>query len=101
MISTPKSMANWRIQTHQKAARCLLALRAVTRCTPRWLLPDILVPLVTSRAILVGVAWFGFHFLHFQVKSNKWEVASDGMVHNIAGRLSPNAHPFVNMWARW
>ncbi len=51
--------------------------------------------------MLIGVAWLGFHFLHFPLRNNKWEVASDGSVQNIAGHLSPNAHPFVNMWARW
>ena len=101
IILTPKSTAKWRIQIHQRAAMCWLALRAVARCTPRWLVSDILVPLGTSRVVLVGVAWFGFHLLHFPLKSNKWEVASDGTVQNISGHLSPNAHPFVNMWARW
>jgi len=101
IISTPKSTAKWRIQIHQRAAMCWLALRAVARCTPRWLVSDILVPLGTSRAVLVGVAWLSFHALHFHLKSNKWEVGSDGTVQNISGHLSPNVHPFVNMWARW
>jgi hypothetical protein len=101
ILSTPKSAAKWRIQIHQRAAVCWLALRAVARCTPRWLVSDILVPLGTSRAVLVGVAWLSFHALEFHLKSNKWEVGSDGTVQNISDHLSPNVHPFVNMWARW
>ena len=101
ITSTPKSTAKWRIQIHQRVAMCWLGLRAVAQRAPRWPITDILVPLGTSRAVLVGVAWLSFHALHFHLKSNKWEVGSDGTVQNISGYLSPNVHPFVNMWARW
>lgn len=67
----------------------------------RYLARDILVPFVVSRVALVIVAWLGFCLLQMPLKSNKWEVASDGNVHRIADHLSPNAYPFVNMWARW
>jgi hypothetical protein len=71
------------------------------RFFPSWLVHDILTPLAASRAGLVIVAWLGFHLLHIPLQSTKWEVASNGDAHNIAGYLSANAHPFVNMWARW
>jgi hypothetical protein len=47
------------------------------------------------------VAWAGFHLFQFPLKSNKWEIGEDGVARSVAGHLSPNAHPFVNMWARW
>ncbi len=47
------------------------------------------------------IAWVGFHLLQIPLKAGKWEVQSDGYVHRIEGQLSANAHPFVNMWARW
>jgi hypothetical protein len=66
-----------------------------------WLLVDILVPFAISRIVLVLVAWLGFHVLQFHLKSTKWEIGNNGMAQNVIGHLSPNAHPFVNMWARW
>jgi Gpi18-like mannosyltransferase len=96
-----ETTAKWRIQVQQKVEMCWNVLGELARCFLRRLLPDILAPLAISRAALVVVAWLGFHFLHFPIKSNKWEIASDGSVQSIAGHLSPNAHPFVNMWARW
>jgi hypothetical protein len=62
---------------------------------------DILAPLAASRIILVLVAGLGFHFLQIPLKNPKWEVATDGNRHDIAGHISTNVHPFVNMWARW
>jgi hypothetical protein len=62
---------------------------------------DILAPLAASRAALVLVALLGFHLLQLPLKNTKWEVATNGNVHDIAGHVSANSHPFVNMWARW
>jgi Gpi18-like mannosyltransferase len=62
---------------------------------------DILAPLAASRIVLVLVAWLGFHLLQLPLKNTKWEVATNGNRHDIAGHVSTNAHPFVNMWARW
>ncbi len=71
------------------------------RCFPQWLVRDILAPLVVSRAALIIVAWLGLHLLQVHLDATKWEVASDGYGHIVAEHLSPNSHPFINMWARW
>jgi Gpi18-like mannosyltransferase len=73
----------------------------LARFFPRWLLVDIFVPFAISRVVLVLVAWLGFHFLQFPLRSSKWEIGDNGMAQNVAEHLSPNAHPFVNMWSRW
>jgi Gpi18-like mannosyltransferase len=62
---------------------------------------DVVVPLAVSRAALAIIALLGFHLLRIPFKGTKWEVATDGNVHSIAGHVSSNAHPLVNMWARW
>ena len=101
IILPSKPTARHRFQIRQSGAACWNVLSSLRRCVPRWLVCDILAPLVVSRAALVTVAWLGFHLLQFPLKSTKWEVASDGDAHYIVGHLSANAHPFVNMWARW
>jgi len=47
------------------------------------------------------VAWLGLHLLQVHLNGTKWEVANDGYGHFVAEHLSPNSHPFINMWARW
>src|SRR5436305_1479522 len=73
----------------------------LSRLFPHWFTFDVLAPVLISRAVLIIVAWLGFHFLHVPLKNPKWEVASDGFVHKVSGHLSSNVHPFVNMWSRW
>jgi Gpi18-like mannosyltransferase len=77
------------------------ALHALTKAVPRWSLVDVLVPLAVSRVALTLMAWLCFYLLQFPLKSSKWQVGDNGMAQSVAGHLSPNAHPFVNMWARW
>jgi Gpi18-like mannosyltransferase len=67
----------------------------------QWVVVDVLVPLAVTRAVLVLVAWLGFHFFQFHLRSSKWEIGSNGMVQPVAEHLSPDAHPFINMWSRW
>ena len=67
----------------------------------RCLLYDVFAPFAASRVALIVIAWLGLHLLQIPLKDAKWEVEADGNVHRVAGHLSPNAHPFVNMWARW
>lgn len=86
---------------HQNGKVRWSALHTIARAFPRWLLTDILLPLAVTRLALVVVAWLGFHLLQFPLKSTKWEIGENGMAQNVAGHLSPNLHPFVNMWARW
>ncbi len=71
------------------------------RCFPQWLVRDILAPLAVSRVALIIVAWLGLHILQVRLNGTKWEVANDGYSHFVAEHLSPNSHPFINMWARW
>ncbi|HEV3243494.1 MAG TPA: mannosyltransferase family protein [Chthoniobacterales bacterium] len=78
-----------------------IILFSLRRCFPRWLVRDILVPLVGSRAALIIIAWLGLHLLHVHLDGTKWEVANDGYGHIVAEHLSPNSYPFINMWARW
>ena len=86
---------------HQNGEMHWSDLHVEERPFPRWLLVDILVPLAITRVVLVLVAWLGFHLIQFPLRSSKWEIGDNGMAQNVAGHLSPNAHPFVNMWARW
>jgi Mannosyltransferase (PIG-V) len=74
---------------------------SLRQCFPQWLVRDILAPLAASRAALIIVAWLGLHLLQVHLDGTKWEVANDGYGHFVAEHLSPNSHPFVNMWARW
>jgi len=94
-------MTTRRFHFHQSGETCWCALNVLARAFPRWLLVDILVPLALSRMALTLLAWLCFHLLQFPLKSSKWEVGDNGMAQNVAGHLSPNAYPFVNMWARW
>src|SRR5437868_7459114 len=71
------------------------------RCFPQWLVRDILAPLAVSRVALIIVAWLGLHLLQVRLNGTKWEVASNGYGQIVAEHLSPNSHPFINMWARW
>ena len=73
----------------------------IQRFLPQWLVRDVILPFVASRLALIVIAWLGFHLLQIPLKGNKWEVENDGYVHRIAGHLSADAYPFVNMWARW
>jgi hypothetical protein len=86
---------------HQNGEMHWSAQHVVARFFPRWLLVDILVPLAVTRVVLVLVAWLGFHLIQFPLRSSKWEIGDNGMAQDVAGHLSPNAHPFINMWARW
>jgi Gpi18-like mannosyltransferase len=86
---------------HQNGEMHWSAQHVLARFCPRWLVVDILVPLAVTRVVLVLVAWLGFHLIQFPLRSSKWEIGDNGMAQNVAGHLSPNAHPFVNMWARW
>lgn len=74
---------------------------SLRRRFPEWLVRDILAPLILSRAALIIIAWLGLHFLQVRLNGTKWEVANDGYGHSVAEHLSPNSHPFINMWARW
>jgi Gpi18-like mannosyltransferase len=73
----------------------------VQRLFSHWLVRYVLPPFAVSRAILIVVAWLGFQLLQIPLKSSKWELANDGYTHEVVEHLSANAHPFVNMWARW
>src|ERR1700687_759868 len=77
-----------------------IILASLRRCFPQWLMRDILAPLGVSRVALIIIAWLGLHFLQVPLKGTKWEVASDGYVHDVAEHLSSDAHPFINMWGR-
>src|ERR1700676_2916354 len=79
----------------------LIILASLRRCFPQWLVRDILAPIVVSRAALIIVAWLGLHLLQVHLDATKWEVANDGYGHFVTEHLSPNSHPFINMWARW
>jgi Gpi18-like mannosyltransferase len=94
-------MTKRRFHFHQNGEMHLSAPHVEERPFPRWLLVDILVPLAITRVVLVLVAWLGFHLVQFPLRSSKWEIGDNGMTQNVASHLSPNAHPFVNMWARW
>ena len=85
----------------QNGERFSSALHVLVRFFPRWLLVDVLVPLAVTRVVLVLVAWLGFHLIQFPLRSSKWEIGDNGMAQDVAGHLSPDVHPFVNMWARW
>ena len=97
----PKPTASQRLQLGKTIARYCRALVSLRRRCPPWLVRDVLVPLTVSRVAFVLVAWLGFHLLQIPLKNTKWEVASDGNVHNIRDHLSTDVYPFVNMWARW
>jgi Gpi18-like mannosyltransferase len=86
---------------HQRGETPWGSLPELVRTVPNWLLVDILAPLVVSRMALTLLAWLCFHLFQFPLKSSKWEVGDNGMSKSIAGHLSPNVHPFINMWARW
>jgi Gpi18-like mannosyltransferase len=94
-------MTTRRFHFHQLGETSRSALQALGGAVPRWLLVDILVPVAVSRTALTLLAWLCFHLLQFPLKSSKWELGDNGMAQNVAGHLSPNAYPFVNMWARW
>src|ERR1700726_575065 len=86
---------------HQNGEMHWSAQHVLARFFPRWLLVDILVPLAVTRVVLVLVAWLGFHLIQFPLRSSKWEIGDNGMAQDVAGHLSPNTHPVINMWARW
>src|SRR6266404_411339 len=94
-------MTNRHFHFHQNGEMYWSAQHVLARFFPRWLLVDILVPLAVTRVVLVLVAWLGFHLIQFPLRNSKWEIGDNGMAQNVAGHLSPNAHPFVNMWVRW
>lgn len=94
-------MTGWWFRFRQSGETSSSARPALARAVPNWLLVDILVPLMVSRIVLTLLAWLCFHLFQFPLKSSKWEVGDNGMAQSVAGHLSPDLHPFVNMWARW
>lgn len=100
-ILPPKPTSKWAIRSRQEGAGYWIVLASLRRCLPQCLVRDVVVPLAVSRAALAIIALLGFHLLPIPFKGTKWELATNGNVHNIAGHVSANAHPLVNMWARW
>jgi Mannosyltransferase (PIG-V) len=94
-------MTKWRLHFHRHQRIYSNSLSQLVQLFPRWLVTDILAPLLVTRLVLILVAWFGFHLLQFPLRSSKWEISDNGMTQNVMGHLSLNSHPFVNMWARW
>jgi Gpi18-like mannosyltransferase len=69
---------------------------------PPWTLRDVVAPLIATRLMLVMVAWLGFHLVPRPVTAEgTWELSKDGRQAPIAGVVSADVHPFVNMWSRW
>lgn len=100
-ILPSKPTSRWAIGSRQAGAGYRVVLASLRRCLSKCLVRDVVVPLAVSRAALAIIALLGFHLLRIPFKGTKWEVATDGNVHSIAGHVSANAHPLVNMWARW
>src|SRR3954453_3225382 len=74
-------------------------LRALT---DSWFARDILLPFLTTRAMLIAVSWLGL--LAFQgigPGPGNWELKPKGQIGPIGEVISPWSHPFLNVWLRW
>src|ERR1700730_11894544 len=76
---------------------------SIAQRIPLWFPRDVLLPVFLTRAMLILVAWLGFHLCPKEVLPNigAWEISGGGKQTPISDHISPNAHPFINMWARW
>jgi Mannosyltransferase (PIG-V) len=82
----------------------LRAVRESLAHLPAWPFRDVLVPLIASRAMLILVAWLGFQLVEKRVLPNigAWEISNDaGRIAQVGEHVTPNVHPFINMWTRW
>lgn len=98
---TPSNLPDGRQNVVSDKAALVDPRGLAARCFSHWLIRDILVPFLVSRAALTLVAWLGFHFLHVHLAGRKWEIADDGFRRSVTAHLSTDAHPFINMWSRW
>lgn len=93
-------VSRWR----EAARENLRALGTIVGGLPAWPFRDILAPVVISRFMLILVAWLGFQLVEKRVLPNigAWEITTDaGRLHLIGEKVTPGAHPFLNMWSRW
>lgn len=78
------------------------ASRLLSTALKSWAFRDVFVPFLATRAMLVLVAWLAFHsFPDLPAKPNTWEIKADGEIGKVVTRVTPDVHPFVNMWSRW
>lgn len=79
----------------------VMRLIAASRRIPDWIWRDVAIPFVATRAMLVLVAWLGFHLVHHEVVfSGAFEFSGNGERRSVTGFVSPDL-PFINMWSRW
>jgi hypothetical protein len=86
------------------AVENLRAVREFIARLPAWPFRDVLVPVIGSRAMLILVAWLGFQLVEKRVLPNigAVEISNDaGRIAQVNEHVTPNVHPFINMWTRW
>lgn len=72
------------------------------RMIPRWVINDLAVPFLASRAMLLLVGWLALlSFQNLPANPGTWELKPDGAVGVAAPYLSPVSHPVLNMLSRW
>jgi Mannosyltransferase (PIG-V) len=100
LIGAVDSNSNWR----RVAIENFRAMREFAARIPAWPFRYVLVPVIASRAMLILVAWLGFQLVEKRVLPNigAWEISNDaGRIAHVSEHVTPNVHPFLNMWTRW
>ncbi|MDQ6764549.1 MAG: glycosyltransferase family 39 protein [Verrucomicrobiota bacterium] len=65
-----------------------------------WLVQDILLPVVVTRAMLIFVAWLSLLLQPYPV-NGQWEIGADGATVPVEDRPLSDSPLFVNIFARW
>ena len=73
----------------------------VRQFIPRWVLRDVLLPLVVTRLMLVLVGWFALNLFRQETMPGIWEIDTRGRQAAIKSQVGPGAYQLVNMWSRW
>lgn len=77
----------------------LARVMAAWRANP-WIIRDVVVPFLITRAMLILIAWLSLHLMQYTVKG-KWEIGSHGETVNVDGRPLSTGRVVTNAFSRW
>lgn len=78
-----------------------LKSRLLTLLRPSdWFIPDVVLPWLASRIMLIVVAWIFLHLTTYAV-NGKWEIGAQGKTVNVDGRPLSTSRVVTNVFSRW
>ncbi len=66
-----------------------------------WVVRDVLIPFITTRAMLTLIGWLALQYFHnLPANPGSWELNPGGEITPVS-HLSMTSHPLLNMYSRW